>query len=336
MSFVVNEPKRTAAPEHGHSDRQATNDVARAQDGESRTRWEVPKPKSVYEVCLDADTVTFVRRHGNPDGIRVVMCHGNGLAVDLYYPFWSLLTDEFDVFVYDLRNHGWNSVGPRALHNIPTLARDQNLVLREIDRHFGSKPTVGLYHSLSAFLALVPALHGHSELAARVLFDPPIYKPGANDIEFDYLLERQAVAVRRRPRRFKTRGAYLDYIRRSPLYSEVVPGVVELMAQANLRYCDDRDDYELRCPPKYEAQIFEFIRAFSPLVDYATGGCPTKVIGADPTMPFAYLPTIDLGEITAVEYDFLPDTTHFLPLEEPRECASLTRQFLQACLQRCP
>ena len=68
----------------------------------------LPDPLATHEVQVDADTVIALRRHGNPNGPRLVLSHGNGLAIDLYYPFWSLLTDEFDVIVYDQRNHGWN------------------------------------------------------------------------------------------------------------------------------------------------------------------------------------------------------------------------------------
>ena len=57
----------------------------------SETVWEVPEPLSVCEVHLDDRTITTVRRHGNPAGPRLVLSHGNGLAIDLYYPFWSLL-----------------------------------------------------------------------------------------------------------------------------------------------------------------------------------------------------------------------------------------------------
>ena len=72
------------------------------------TVWEVPEPRSTLEVPVDGGTVVTVRRHGAPDGPRIVLSHGTGLAIDLYYPFWSLLTADFDVIVYDLRNHGWN------------------------------------------------------------------------------------------------------------------------------------------------------------------------------------------------------------------------------------
>ena len=67
-----------------------------------------------------------------------MLSHGNGLAIDLYYPFWSLLADEFDLIVFDLRNHGWNTVGARQNHNIPTLIRDQERIFEAIDRHYGN------------------------------------------------------------------------------------------------------------------------------------------------------------------------------------------------------
>lgn len=56
--------------------------------------------------------------------------------------------------------------------------------------------------------------------------------------------------------------------------------------------------------------------------------CPTKVIGADPTLPFAYLPTFGLREATAVDYDFVPDASHFLQLEQPERCAAMVRDYL--------
>ena len=92
------------------------------------------------EVRVDDDTVITLRRHGNPAGPRLVLSHGNGLAVDLYYPFWSLLTDDFDLVIYDMRNHGWNTVGTLQEHNIPTLVQDHDCILAAIDRRFGKKP----------------------------------------------------------------------------------------------------------------------------------------------------------------------------------------------------
>ena len=53
--------------------------------------WTVPEPSCVLEVQVGEDAVIIARRYGNPDGTRLILCHGNGLAIDVYLPFWSLL-----------------------------------------------------------------------------------------------------------------------------------------------------------------------------------------------------------------------------------------------------
>ena len=87
--------------------------------------------------------------------------------------------------------------------------------------------------------------------------------------------------------------------------------------------------YELRCPRDYEAQIIAFIRTYAFLVDFGNLPCPTKVIGSDPTLPYAYLPTFDLSHILTVDYDFIPETTQFLQVERPEECVGAMRGSLE-------
>ncbi len=36
-----------------------------------------------------------------------------------------------------------------------------------------------------------------------------------------------------------------------------------------------------------------------------------------------------MSELIEANYDFLPDTTHFLQLEEPEQCATLAIEFLE-------
>ena len=56
-------------------------------------------------------------------------------------------------------------------------------------------------------------------------------------------------------------------------------------------------------------------------------------VGADPTLPYSYLPTLDLSDVFTVGYDFLPDATHFLQLEQPEECVKVMREFLEPILR---
>ncbi len=300
--------------------------------------WEVPEPLSTCEVPLDKAAVTTLRRHGNPDGPRLVLSHGNGLASDLYYPFWSLLEEDFDLVLFDLRNHGWNAVGPRESHNLPTLVRDHLCLFEAIDRAWGAKPKSGVFHSVSALITLLSstimadllpsARSGH--LSAMILFDPPLCKPGKSQTEFDEASEKNARIIRRRRYRFQTEENFAELLSYLPGFARLVPGVRELMARTTLRKTADGAEYELRCPREYEAQIADYFRSFSALPVFETLSCPAKVIGADPTLPYAYLPTIDLGDILTIDYDFVPEATHFLQLEKPETCAQMVREFLES------
>ena len=292
------------------------------------TAWSVPDPLSTLDVEVEGDTAITVRRHGNPDGPRLVLSHGNGLAIDFYYPFWSLLTDEFDVFVHDLRNHGHNALGPIAAHTLPTLARDQDRVLAAIDEHCGAKPTVGAYHSISALATLLSPSEG-AGFAALVLFDPPLRKPGVTHEEYDDAAIRNAAMARLRSERFPTPQDFANRLRLSPNFRSLVPGALDLMAETTLRASEAGDGYELRCPAAYEAQIIEYARIFAVSVDLLSYRCPVKVIGADPTLPYSFLPTLDLSDMVGVDYDFLPEASHFLQLEQPRECVEAMREFLE-------
>ena len=287
--------------------------------------WEVPEPLSVYDVRLDDRTVTTVRQHGNRSGPRLVLSHGNGLAIDLYYPFWSLLADDYELIVYDIRNHGWNSVDGRSDHNIPTLIHDHDLILDTIDRVYGNKITVGIFHSLST---IIPLMSFSDLYSALVLFDPPLCKPGASQVELLSAAEKAAVRIRRRGDRFKTKEEFADFLRYIPAFARVVPGVRELVADTTLRKTAEGNGYELRCPPEYEAQLMDYARSFFPLIDLDLLSCPTKIVGADPTLPYSYLPTFDFSNVMKVDYDFIPEATHFLQLEKPAECAAAIREFL--------
>ncbi len=292
----------------------------------TETVWEIPEPLTTCDVRIDDHTVTTLRQHGNVSGSRLVLSHGSGLAIDLYYPFWSLLADDFELIVYDIRNHGRNSVGSQRDHNIPTLIHDHDVILESIDRIHGSKPTVGVFHSLSS---LMPLLSFTTLYSALVLFDPPLCKPGSSQIELQTAAAKAAAQIRRRGQRFRTRAEFADFLRYIPAFARVAPGVRELMAETTLRLAADGEAYELRCPREYEAQLMDYTRSFFPLVDLESLSCPTKVIGADPTLPHSYLPTFDLRKIMKIDYDFIPEATHLLQLEQPQECAAAVCEFLK-------
>ncbi len=200
--------------------------------------------------------------------------------------------------VCDLRNHGWNRVGSRISHNLPTLVYDHEVILESILRTFGTKPTVGVFHSHTALVALI------SSSAILRYAGPRSRKRSA---------ERLAAMTRRRGWRFA---------------SEATQEVCSSSRPPMSAPCPEWQDSEFRCPREYEAQISGYVRSVAPLLDLDSLSCPTKVIGADPTLPYSYPPTMDLTSLMAVDCDVVPESTQYLQLERPEECVAITGDYL--------
>lgn len=274
--------------------------------------------------------IATLRRHGNPAGPRLVLSHGCGLATDLYYPFWSRLADRFDVCVFDLRSHGWNAVSSIRTYNMPTLVEDSRSILEAIDSNLGPKPCVGVYHSISTIVALMHQQQA-PDYAGLVLFDPPLKRPGPDGDGMYAVGQRQARRARRRQSHFDSREDLAEMLGQAPAYSLVPPETLALLAQTTLRPAAG-GGYQLRCPPEHEAQLFEWYFGFALEASDAVEciDIPVKAIGADPTVKHSFLPGSDLSTLAALDYDFMPDMTHFLQLEAPEECAALTVEFLES------
>ena len=292
------------------------------------SHWTIPEPLGVCETRGWGGAPIVLRRHGNPEGPRLVVSHANGLSADAYFPFWSLLLDRFDLVVYDFRNHGWNPVGPVRAHTIPTFVRDNACIAGAIDLHFGKKPRIGVFHSMSASTAVLQAARENA-FAALVLFDPPTCPDGRESQDIPKMAGQLAEKARQRQSVFATREEFAERLLAARAFERLRPGVAEWIAHTTLRPADGGSGYELCCPPSYEARIFDQLYDSAVAADIRNLPCPTKIIGADPTVPFSFLPSVDVSELQLTRYDFVPETTHFLQLEQPEECAALTVGFLE-------
>ena len=135
--------------------------------------FEIPSPSLTFEVPLEDGARIRMRRHGNPDGVRLLVTHGNGFAADAYYPYWRHLLPKFDVLVFDFRNHGQNVPVVPANHHYAQLTRDLERVVQEVDAKLGPKKTAGIFHSMSARTAMKHAIEIGWRWDALMLFDPP-------------------------------------------------------------------------------------------------------------------------------------------------------------------
>src|SRR5262245_59770895 len=139
--------------------------------------FEVPTPNMTFDVALDDGAQIRMRRHGNPDGVRLLMTHGNGFAADAYFPYWQHLLPQFDLLVFDFRNHGQNVPVVPSHHTYEQLTHDLERVVRAVKSRLGEKRTAGLFHSMSARTAMKHAIEVGWCWDALVLFDPPNVPP---------------------------------------------------------------------------------------------------------------------------------------------------------------
>jgi pimeloyl-ACP methyl ester carboxylesterase len=120
--------------------------------------FELPAPGMTFDVALADGATIRMRRHGNPDGVRLLLTHGNGFAADAYYPYWQYLLQKFDLLVFDFRNHGQNLPVVPSHHTYEQLTHDLERVVQEVKSRLGARPTAGLFHSMSGRTAMKHAI----------------------------------------------------------------------------------------------------------------------------------------------------------------------------------
>ena len=177
----------------------------------------VPSPASALDVQVDDSVTIHVRRHGNPAGPRIIMTHGCGRAADTYFPFRKSLLDRYDLLLFDLRSHGWNQVSDQRAHNIRTFVNDYAAILRAVGQRFGENPAAGVFHSVSALIALL-FQQMHAGFAGLVLFNPPVCPPGRDSSDMEPITRRLAASTLRRKERFESREEYIECIVGNPAF----------------------------------------------------------------------------------------------------------------------
>jgi len=295
--------------------------------------FELPVPRMTFDVALEDGAKIRMRRHGNPDGVRLFLTHGNGFAADAYFPYWQHLLARFDLLVFDFRNHGQNVPVAPPHHTYEQLTRDLERVIQEVTTRLGPKPAAGVFHSMSGRTAMKHALEIGWRWDALVLFDPPNVPPPNHPVyaAMAAFEERLTQWARQRRRRFATIRDLAEEYRQSRATARWVEGAHELMARSVLRKSGDADGYELVCDPENEATIYAQALSLNLWPQAAEFGGPVKLIGCDPNMkgaPATGPANQALGIEGGYDYDFVEGTGHLLQIEKPQECVNLTLEFL--------
>ena len=210
-------------------------------------------------------------------------------------------------------------------HSVDAFARDHDRLFEAIDSLYGSKPTVGVFHSISALASLHTPSMGDN-YSALVLFAPPLCNAGSGYKEFEMRAKRMADILRRRTQRFQSREELAELHTYLPYFQLAVPGVLELLARTTLKKSRTGGGFKLRCPSEYEAQIWDNASLHAVSVDFGALMCPTKIVASDPALLGSDVQTFDYDDAD-IDHEFLPGSTHFLQLEKPRRVYGSLAEF---------
>jgi pimeloyl-ACP methyl ester carboxylesterase len=296
--------------------------------------WTVPAPHLAFDLPMDDGAVIRVRQHGErAAGVRLFLSHGNGFAADGYLPFWSRLLEAFEIVAFDFRNHGHNRRSDPAHHTYAQMSRDLERIYQTATVRLGAKPSVGVFHSMSARTAMKHAIEIGWRWDALVLFDPPNMPPRDHATypamsAFEMKLVEWARA--RRERFADPDELARDYA--APRANRGwVAGAHDLMARAVLREDAARGDWALSCAPALEASIYQAALGLDLWPSARLYGGPVKLIGADPALPYGP-PTGLANRAIAAEhgYDYvaIPGAGHMLQIEQPAACVDAMLGFL--------
>lgn len=264
---------------------------------------------------------------------RLVISHGNGLAVFGYRVFWEALRADFEIIAFDFRGHGMSQPGVVEQHHWSQLVTDLESLWTTQEQLRGKRQTVGVFHSMSAVTSL---LHSHRygrRWDALVLFDPPLPPPPGHPLDARHLMEVQALAQKARHRRpaYESPEDLAERFGRSSLFGAWRGSAPIDMARASL-HCDlTSGTWMLNCPPEREAHIYQTNLSRLAWDTVVEPPCPVHLIASDPCLPTAQVPSftsLSLHQETGASYEAISGTGHFLQLEQPESCQSALRRFL--------
>jgi pimeloyl-ACP methyl ester carboxylesterase len=299
-------------------------------------RLEVPAPHETFEVALEDGARIKVRRHGRADGVRLFISHGNGFAIDAYLPYWQHFLADYDLIVFDFRNHGQNEPVTPANHTYAQLTRDLERVYQAVTARLGARKSAGIFHSMSGRTAMKHAIEIGFRWDALVLFDPPNVPPPGHPVypAMEAFEARLTAFARDRRRHFATVEELAVEYAKSRAGQGWAAGVHELMARSVLRPNPDGDGFVLVCDPANEAGIYAEAMALNLWPKATDFRGPVKLIGADPDLkggPPTGRANQALGTENGYDYSFVPGTGHLLQVEKPEDCARQTLAFLGEC-----
>jgi pimeloyl-ACP methyl ester carboxylesterase len=284
-----------------------------------------------FSVALEDGASVQVRVYGK--GPRLVLSHGNGLAIDGYETFWRRLAASYEVVIFDFRHHGLSSPFRESLTNWPQFIRDFDVIVAGIQRELGASEMVGVFHSMSALTTLIHAAEHETPWRGIVAFEPPV-PPRPEHVEYEpfFTLHRDlAEGAARRRQSFESVGRLVDSFASRPSFRRIEGAALQQMVASTLRYNRETGLYDLACAREFEAETFRLQHLGDAWGRVCAVSLPVCVVAGHPSPDENHCLSQVARRIAAdasFGFETVPDSTHFLQIERPAECVAAVERFI--------
>ncbi|MBR9912900.1 MAG: alpha/beta hydrolase [Gammaproteobacteria bacterium] len=235
------------------------------------------------------------------------------------------------VLALDLRGHGRSE----AAHF--TSWQDFAVDLLQLLQQLGVRRAFGIGHSMGGHSIVNAATRDAALFSRLLLIDPTVFSAAFyQSFAGQQLAAEPSHFAARRRARFASVEEVQQRYRQRPPYSEFDHQVLADYCQYGVRQLAGQEGVELACAPAFEARIYDAggLAGSNILARLSAVDIPVTVVRAmqAPSLQaartdFRYSPTWPglAGLFTQGTDVFLPEETHFLPLEKPELVAALIR-----------
>lgn len=285
------------------------------------------KPKQHHFQTGETDLCYF--EWGDASHQTIIMLHATGFHARCWDKVIAHLADDYHVIAVDHRGHG-RSGKPKSLSDWSIQAGD---VARLIE-HLDIKNIIGVGHSMGGN-ALVQICANHGDYFDRlVLVDPTIMAEQIyQNPEDPKQIDPSVHPVSRRRNEWESAQQMFDHFKNRMPYCLWEEDVLRDYCDYGLLPNDSGDGYQLACPPILEASVYLGFNCVNPYPSVDAINCPVHILRAPGLqaggeMDFTVSPTWDglVGRFANAHETYLPDLTHFMPMQAPELVASLIKK----------
>ena len=266
-------------------------------------------------------------------GQPVHFLHANGYPPNCYTPLLELLNMEFHVFGMTLRPL-WGDANPGQIQDWVPFRDD---LLRFLDSApLNAENVIGVGHSIGAMVTLRAALREPERFSALVLIDPVLFVPNRlvlwnviRALGLGRILHPKISGALKRRRTFDNLEKVFRGYRNRDVFRYMNDESLRTYIQGMTRPTSD-GRFELAFSPEWEAQIyFTGLRDFDIWRDLPKLDVPTLFIRAIESDTFLEAAAgLVKQKQPRAKIEALPNSTHLLPLERPKEVFEIMQSFL--------